>query len=133
MVERAPERLAVDRDHLRQARAELRHEALEGGVETLWIKIAEQPAKGIMAWNAVAQAQKPAQKIFLRLTEQRHVGAVLAATQHRAKRNHKQFVQIMARIVAARIDDIAKTGRKILHGDSIDADDADVPNPESNS
>jgi hypothetical protein len=63
-----PQGLAVDR-----------HYALD----RLGIEQTEHAAEGVVAGYAVLQMQKLPQERLLGLPKNRHVGAILAATQHR--------------------------------------------------
>lgn len=55
------------------------HETREAGFEWRWVKKPKNSAEGVVAGNAVPQAQKLPQERFLDLAEQRHVRTVLAA------------------------------------------------------
>ena len=82
------QRLTVDRHHPFGGLREALHEIQEAGVALDRIEQPQHPAEGVVARDAVAQAQELPQKRLLRPAEQRHIGAVLAATQHRAQRDH---------------------------------------------
>jgi hypothetical protein len=92
------------------------HEAQEAGVELDRIEQAEYPAKGVMARDAVAQAQELPQKGLLGPAEQRHVGTILAATQRRAQADHQDLEQIVAGVGLSRILEIREAGFELLHG-----------------
>ncbi len=103
-VERAPERLAVDRDDTLEVAREIPQKAPHHRLKTLGIKPVEQVRKRAMAGNAVLQHHDPAQKLFFRAPEQRHVVTALAAAKHAQQRDHQHLMQIMAcRVTAARV------------------------------
>jgi hypothetical protein len=90
-------------------------EAGEAGCECNRIKQPENPAEGVVAGNAVLEGEKLPQERLFCLTEQRHVGAILAAAQHGAQRNHQNLMQVMAGIVLPRIGELGKAGGKLFH------------------
>src|SRR3954451_8562762 len=64
-VEGAPQRLAIDGDHALQALGEALHKACEAGFERHRVEKPEDSAKGIVAGNAVPQAQElPQERLF---------------------------------------------------------------------
>src|SRR3954454_18836222 len=85
--------------HALQGFGEALHEAREAGFERGRIEESEHPAEGVMAMDAVPQAQELPQERFLDRAEQRHVRAILAAGQYGAERDQQQFMQIMAGII----------------------------------
>ena len=102
--ERAPERLAVDRD-LPDARRlqSLRpapSEPGQRGRERARIHHPEQPGEGVVAGKPVLQTHELAQKPLVEDGEIRHVDAGLTAAQARKQRDHQHFVEVVARRVA---------------------------------
>jgi hypothetical protein len=95
-VKRAPERLAVDCHHALAALGKALHELGKAGPELLGVEQAEHPAEGVVAGHAVRQSEKLPQETLLQLPEQRHVGAALAATQHRAQGDHQDLPEQVA-------------------------------------
>jgi hypothetical protein len=111
-----PQRLAVDCHHALDGLGKALHAGQEGGVEPLGIEQAERPAEGVVARDAMVQAQELPQERLLRLPEQRHVRAVLAAAEHRAERDDQQLVQVVTGIRAARVVNTREARNEILHG-----------------
>jgi hypothetical protein len=69
-----------------------------------------------VAGDAVPQTQELAQERLLRLAKQRHVRAVLAATQQSAQRDDQHLVQIVTDVVLPGINDRRKARDKLFHG-----------------
>src|SRR5215216_2942838 len=66
--------------------------------------------------HAVRQSEKLPQETLLQLPEQRHVGAALAATQHRAQGDHQDLPeQVALGIAPAWILKRCKSSRQPLH------------------
>src|SRR3712207_1050677 len=68
-----------------------------------------------MAGNAVPQAQELAQEGLLGPPEQGHVGAILTPAQHCAQGDDEDVVQIVARVVLARVLQPFENLCKLLH------------------
>ena len=64
----------------------------------------------------MTQGQELAQKPLLGPAKRRHIGAVLCSAQHGAESNHQDLVQIVPRVVVARILEFRETGGKPPHG-----------------
>ncbi len=75
----------------------------------------EHPAERVMAGDPVPQAKELPRERLLGRAEQRHVRAILAAAQHGAERDQKQFVQVVAGIIPPRVSDFGKTGDELFH------------------
>jgi hypothetical protein len=77
----------------------------------------EQTAEGIVAGQAVHQAQKAAQERLLRASEEPHVDGALATAQHGAQRDHQQFMEVMQPGIArARIFQPLPAVGELIHG-----------------
>ncbi len=61
-VERAAQALPIDGHHTLALRRKLRHKLLKAHAKLIRIKIAKQPAKGVMAGKTPFQLEKAAQK-----------------------------------------------------------------------
>ncbi len=83
--------------------------------QTKWFRL-EHSAEGVMARDAVPQAQELPQERRLELAEQRHVRTILAAGQHGAERNQQQLMQIVAGIILPGINHLGKAGDELFHG-----------------
>jgi hypothetical protein len=92
------------------------HEDKKAGVEFDRIDEAKDAAERIVAWNAMPQRKKFAEERLLRPAKQRHVRAIFGSAQDRAKRDHKQFEEIMTGVVLTRILQIRKASEKCVHG-----------------
>src|SRR5947209_13606745 len=115
LIERAAQHLAIDRHHPLQLLRELPHKPLKGIAKLIRIKIAKQPAEGVMAGQAVGQGEKAAQKWLFGLSEESHIYRTLTAAQHAAQSDHQQFAKVMQRgIPVARILQPFPTGTKLL-------------------
>jgi hypothetical protein len=68
---------------------------LKRGAELLRIELAEQPAEGVVAGEAIGQAEKTTQEGLFRFGEFRHVHRALAAAQNRTQGNHQKLMEIM--------------------------------------
>jgi hypothetical protein len=95
-IERAAQDLAVDRDDALGGLGETRHEALKAAAELVGIEPTQNPAERIVTGRAVLKVQETAQELPLVLGKLGHVHRSLSATQHRAKRNHQDFQQLVA-------------------------------------
>lgn len=76
------------------------------------VEMPEQPRKGVMARNPMLELQNLSQEHLLGPAEQRHIRAVLAAAQPRAQCNQQNLMQVMARVILARVRQIRKTAGK---------------------
>ena len=94
-VERAPKLLAVNGHDSLAGRGKARHEPLKGCPELLGIEHTEKPAERVMAWHAILELQKPAQKRLLGFREQTHVHRPLRAAKNRAHRHRQNLMEIM--------------------------------------
>src|SRR5262249_56597849 len=109
-------RLPVDGDHASAGLAEARHKLLEASAELVGIEMAKHAAEGVVARNAVLQPQKAAKKLLLGHGKDRHVDRSLTARQHRAKRDHQHFEEIVASgVPPPRIPQFGKTIVKSVH------------------
>lgn len=99
-VEGAPEALAVHRHHPGPGGGEVRHEALEGGMERRRVQKPEDAAERVVARRAALQRQKLSQHLLLRLREVRHVHAALRPAQARAQRHKQNLLKIVPKPVA---------------------------------
>ena len=72
-----------------------------------------------MAGQAVLKLEEAAQERLLRLGEPRHVDRALPAAQHRAKRDHQQFMEVMqAGIAGSRVLQALPAGDKLIQASS---------------
>jgi len=79
--------------------------------------LAEQPAEGVVAGQAVRQLEEAAQEWLLGFSELRHVHRALAATQHRAQRNDQKLVEVVQRSVSgSRVLETLPAGDKLIQG-----------------
>src|SRR5947209_5569652 len=111
--------LAVDRHHpgklepIRLGKA--RHKLPEGELEGLRFEQTEHPAKGVVARDAMLQAQEKPQQPFLRLAEIRHIGARFRSTQHCRKRDEQHLQQIVPRVGRPRVRQLPKKLPELPH------------------
>ena len=78
-IEGAPQRLAVDGEHAVAGGAEIVEKGLEGAGEGRRIEQPEHPAEGVVARQAILQAQEFPQQRLAVLGEFREVDAALRA------------------------------------------------------
>src|SRR3954464_8854508 len=84
----------------------------EAGVKLRRIEQTEQAREGVVARDAVAQAQERAEVVVLGAAKQSHVGAVLGATEHGTEGDQQDLVQVVAGVVGAWVVQIGKAGRE---------------------
>ena len=94
-IERTAQDLAINRHDALNRCGETGHEPLEGGTEPLRIEQSEQPTEGVVAGQAVLQLEKAAQKGLFGFRKPLHRHRTLTAAQHRAQRDHQQFVEVV--------------------------------------
>jgi len=114
-LEGAAQGLAVHGHDTPQGLGEVPHEAAQSRLEGLRIEQAEHPAEGVVAWNAVFQAQDLAQQGLLGAAEQGHVGAALRPAQHRSQGDEQDLHQIVLRVGGPRIRNLRKAFPEGLH------------------
>lgn len=100
-VERAAQKLAVDRHNPFTLLGKTSHEALKRHPELVRIEHAEKPAERVMAGHAILKLEKPAQERLLRLGEQTHVHRALPAAQNRAHRYRQNLMKVVQRRIAS--------------------------------
>jgi hypothetical protein len=90
-IEGMTQGFAVDRDDAFASLGEPRHEGLKACAKALGIKLTEDAAERIVAWEAAGEREKFAQERLLLLREIRHIHARLAPAEERAKRNQSSM------------------------------------------
>ena len=94
-IERTTQHLPLDRDNTPALAGKRRHEPLKRRLELLRIEPAEQPADAVVAGQAIGKLEETAQEWLLRPREQPHISRALPATQHAARGNHHQLIEVM--------------------------------------
>ena len=111
-VERAPDRLAVDRDLPRSGRIGPEHRAdpvEKATLEALGVDQHQYPAKRVVRGNAARQVEKLREPIPLAAAIKRDVLEALRLTDHGADRDHQDVEQlVLAPPVAARVLDLGE-------------------------
>ena len=108
-VEGAAQRLAVDGEHPVAGGAEIVEEGLEGAPEGGRIEQAEHPAEGVVARQAILQAQEFPQQRLAVLGELGEVDAALRAADRGDQRDRQDVEQLVPlRIAAPRVGDLSK-------------------------
>jgi hypothetical protein len=91
--------LAVNRDHALELLGKAAHELRKAGLKRFRIKPAEHPAEGVVAGDAMPQAQKTTRQWLLGPTELRHIGAIFTTAQHGAEGDDQHLIQIMTDVI----------------------------------
>ena len=105
-VERAPQRLAVDGEHPVARRPEIVEEGLEAPREGGGVEQAEDAAEGVMARQAIPEAQEFPQQRLAVLGELGEVDAALRAADRGDQRDRQNVEQFMPlRIPPPRVGD----------------------------
>ena len=108
-VEGAAQRLAVDGEHPVAGGAEVVEEGLEGAPEGRRIEQAEHPGEGVVARQAILQAQEFPQQRLAVLGELGEVDAALRAADRRDQRDRQDVEQLVPlRIAPPRVGDLSK-------------------------
>ncbi len=101
-VERAPDRLAVDGDHLAlEARCERTNPAHKSGLERVGVDQHEHAPERVVRGNAVRQLQEGAEPNQLAAAIERNIVPAVSAGDHRADRNHQDVAQAVLDLAAA--------------------------------
>ena len=95
-VERAPHRLAVDRDLPRRARIgpeDRPHPAQKAALEALRVDQHQHPAEGVVRGDAVRQLEEALQPVLLAAAVEGDVLEALGLADHGADRDHQDVEQ----------------------------------------
>ncbi len=92
-----------------------RHETTKCLLEGFRVEQTEHPAEGVVARDAMLQAEKPSQQFLLGLPELGHVRATVRAAQHCRQRNDQYLHQIVPRIVGPRVPQPTKNLLEFAH------------------
>jgi len=114
-IKRAAQHLPVNGHNSLALGGKLLHEPLKRGAKLIRIKIAKQPAEGIVTGQTLLQLEEAAQKRLLRLGEQRYIRRSLASAQHRAQSNDQKLIEVMQNgIAGARVFQALPTRGKLM-------------------
>jgi len=114
---RTAQRLAVDGDHIAVAeeRRNLRQHTTEGGIQRLRIDQPEHRGIGVMRRYRMPEFKEAPENMLLCPAEGCNFGAVCCSAEHRDEGHHKQFAQVVTRIVCPGIGHLVEGGKKDLH------------------
>ena len=87
----------------------------EGRIQRLRIDHPEHRGIGVMRGYRRPELQEAPENMLLCPAEGCHLGAVRRPAEHRDKAHHKQFTQVVARIVGPGIVDVIEGGEKDVH------------------
>src|SRR5215212_3081903 len=120
-VKGAPERLAVQGHHALTALGKAAHEGQKTRLELRRIEQPKHARERVMAWDAMPEREDLFEEGVLGAPEPDHVGAGLAPAQHGAQADEQDLQKLVALGIArARILEIRKNRRKLLHGTTFD-------------
>ncbi len=116
-VARAPQRLAVDGDHvtIAEQHRDLRQNPTEGRIQRLRVDHPEHRREGIMRWDGMPEFQEVSENMLFYAIKVRHLGTAGRPAEHRDGANDQQFAKVVARVVGAGIGDLIEGGEEDIH------------------
>jgi hypothetical protein len=120
LVARAPQRLAVEGDHITIAeqQRDLRQNPTEGRIQRPRVDHPEHGGEGIMRGDGMLELQEAPENMLFCPTEVCHLGTAGCPAENRDEANDQQLAKVVARIVGTRIGDVIEGGKEdVVHSE----------------
>ena len=117
LVARAPQRLAVDGDHvtIAEQHRDLRQNPTEGRIQRLRVDHPKHRREGIMRWDGMPEFQEVSENMLFCPPEVRHLGTIRRPAEHRDEAYDQQFAKVVTRVVGPGIGDVMEGGEEDIH------------------